>query len=68
MRRDAQVQGPALAFTLVLDGQAIEGIVKRRVLQLSYERPLLKETLEQLENFVRSQFPSGAPIVLEERP
>jgi hypothetical protein len=68
MRRDARVQGPALAFTLVLDGQLVEGIVKRQLLQLSYERPLLKETLTQLENFVRSQFASGTQIALEERP
>ncbi len=66
MERDARVQGPARAFVLEVDGIRIEGVVKRRYLQMKFDSALPENKVNELKSFFRSLLPDVDELVIED--
>ena len=66
MKRDAAVQGPARAFTLMLHNQKIYGVVKRRMFQLSFDLPLSEAAVQELRSMIRSLYPLSENLKIRE--
>lgn len=68
LKRDASEQGPARAFVLTLEGQKIQGVVKRQLLQMTYESRLSNGAITKIKSVVRSLLPLDEKLVIEELP